>query len=394
MQKKRGIRQVPARLRKTPLDRAPRLKTRLALGHQDRILQVIDRHAVESLLSRGFSGTLRRLVGPVLWSVKLEVNNTCELECPMCYVPKGDDLLPIGTITRLLDDIAGIGTRLEILGGEPLLREDLPAIIAYAKGTARLQRVVLYTNALSATAHRAAQLARAGLDTAIVTLVSSNSEEHDRFVGMDGAWRRTVLGIGHLQQARVKVYTFTAVHAQNVDRVKEIRAFVKDRLAAHALFYPYIPQRRADPLALDPQRWAQAKHWILYEANPDHARFFRDFCVLAGTACSGGNFVYTIKVDGTVSPCPFITDIPLGNIADRSIWQIAADRFRNRAFLAFQSLPATCRTCAYARVCNGGCKAGNGLLFGRYDHADARCLGPWNGPIDDAALCDRIPCFF
>lgn len=379
---------------RTLLDSAPRLKTRLGLRYQQRIFETLDRHPIDSLACGAFPAALRRWVGPVLWSLKLEVNNACELHCPMCYVPKGDDLLPFETITHLLDDIARTGTRLELLGGEPLLRNDLASIITYAKTVAHVPHVVLYTNALSATANRAAQLARAGLDTAIVTLVSSIPEEHDRFVGMEGAWRRTVLGISHLQQAGIRVYTFTAVHAQNVDRVREIRTLVKMRLAAHALFYPYIPQREDDPLALDPHRWAEAKRFILCEANPAHARFFRNFCVLAGTACSGGRFVYTIKVDGTVTPCPFIDDLPLGNIAQRSIWRIISDRFENDAFLSFQSLPETCRTCTYAGVCNGGCKAGNRLLFGRYDHADARCLGPWSGSIEDEAFCDRLPCFF
>jgi len=370
------------------------MKTRFGLRQQRRIFDIIDRGALDSFACRTFPALLRRVVGPVLWSVKLELNNACELQCPMCYVPKGDDLLPFPMITRLLDDIAGVGTRLELLGGEPLLRGDLSRIIAYAKRTAHVPRVVLYTNALGASAARATELARAGLDTAIVTLVSDVPEEHDRFVGLDGAWRRTLLGISHLQRAGVQVYTFTATHALNVGRVPQIHAFVTDRLAAHALFYPYIPQHNPDPLALAPERWAAAKHYVLYHASPAHARFFRNFCVLAGSACSGGRFVYTVKVDGTVSPCPFIDDLPLGNLSARSIWQIVVDRFENEPFLAFESLPETCTGCAYAVVCNGGCKAGNPALFGNYDHRDARCLGPWTGPVDDEAFCDRIPCFF
>jgi radical SAM protein with 4Fe4S-binding SPASM domain len=384
----------PTGLRRTALDRMPRVKTRWGLRQQRHILDIIDRGAIDSLACRTVPALLRRLVGPVLWSLKLELNNACQLHCPMCYVPKGDTLLPFAMIRRLLDSIAEGGTRLELLGGEPLLRDDLSTIIAYAKSVARVPRVVLYTNGIDATPQRSAELAEAGLDTAIVTLVSDTPEEHDRFVGLDGAWRRTVRGIAHLQQAGVRVYTFTAVHASNVGRVRKIHTLVKRELAAHALFYPYIPQRTSDPLALDPDRWAAAKHYILYDASPAHARFFRNFCVLAGTACSGGRFVYTVKVDGTVTPCPFISDLCLGTLAERSIWDIISDRFQNEAFLAFESLPDTCRGCAYAAICNGGCKAGNRLLFGRYDHADARCLGPWAGPADDEAFYDRLPCFF
>ena len=392
-----GMPEAPSsliRLRRTPLDRFPRAKTRLALRLKDPILRIIDRLPIDSLRSRAFRQTLRHLVGGVLWSVKLEVNAACSLSCRMCYRDKGEDLLPMADIKRLLDDIAGAGTRLEILGGEPLLREDLAEIIRYAKQTASVPQVVLYTNGLGADKKRAGQLSAAGLDAALVTLISCDEKEHDAFVGVDGAWQQTLNGIEHLKETEIEVYTFTAIHSANIHRVKEIYGFVKETLGAHAVFYQYIPQEKDDPLVPDKQQWAQVKRWILCEMNPDHARFVGSFCTLAGTACSGGYFVFTVKVDGTVTPCPFISDIPLGNIKKRSIWQIVRGRFAVERFVEFQALPGECRSCSYADICNGGCKAGNAVLFGRYDRKDPRCLGPWRQPPQDDAVCDRLPCFF
>jgi len=95
--------------------------------------------------------------------VKLEVNNACDLSCPMCYTKKGDDLLPMADITRLLDDIGDVGTRLEILGGEPLLRGDLAEIIRYAKERAGIPEVVLYTNGRYADREHSQELREAGL---------------------------------------------------------------------------------------------------------------------------------------------------------------------------------------------------------------------------------------
>ena len=382
------------RLRRTALDRFPRLKTRLALRLQDPILGVVDRLPVGSLASRAFRQTLRHLVGGVLWSVKLEVNNACGLSCPMCYVKKGNDILPMPDIKRLLDEIAGVGTRLEILGGEPLLRDDLAEIIRYAKEEANVPQVVLYTNALGADQRRAGELRSAGLDAVLINLVSCDEKEHDAFVGVDGAWRKTTSGIRCFKEAGVEVYTFTAIHRANIGRVKEIYAFARGQLGVHAVFYQYIPQTKDDPLIPDNEQWAAVKQWILREKNAPHARFVRNFCILAGSACSGGYFVFTVKVDGTVTPCPFISDIPLGNIKEESIWEIMGNRFNVPQFIQFQSLPAECRKCGYADVCNGGCKAGNAVLFGRYDRKDHRCLGPWGKPISEAAVSDRLPCFF
>jgi radical SAM protein with 4Fe4S-binding SPASM domain len=382
------------RLRRTPLDRFPRLKTRLALRLQSPILETAGRLPIDSFRSRAFRQTLRHVVGGVLWSVKLEVNTACSLSCRMCYREKGIDLLPMADIKRLLDDIAGVGTRLEILGGEPLLRDDLAETIRYAKQNAGVPQVVLYTNALGADKKRAGQLSTAGLDAALVTLISCDEKEHDAFVGVDGAWQQTLDGIEHLKETGIEVYTFTAIHSANIHRVKEIHTFVKETLGAHAVFYQYIPQGAGDPLIPDRKQWADVKRWILCEMNPDHAWFVGSFCTLAGTACSGGYFVFTVKVDGTVTPCPFISDIRLGSIKQQSIWQIMRDRFDVERLVEFQSLPGECRSCSYADICNGGCKAGNVVLFDRYDRKDPRCLGPWRQPPQDDAVCDRLPCFF
>ena len=378
-------------LRRTPLDRFPKTKTRLGLRSREAILKVLDKLPIDSLASRAYRRTLRRLVGPVLWSIKLEVNNTCNLACKMCYVPKGDDALSMKAIRRLLDDIAGVGTRLEILGGEPLLRDDLLEIVRYAKEEARLPQVVLYTNATLADRERAVELRRAGLDAALVTLISCDEAEVH---AMGGSWNRTVEGIRNLKAAGVEVYTFTAVHAANIHRAREIARFAQEELGAHALFYQYIPQKKDDPLIPNNEQWAEVKRWVLYGKCPAHARFVRNFCILSGSACSGGNFVFTVKADGTVTPCPFVSDIALGRIQERSIWEIARNRFEVREFLQFLSLPEECLDCSYAELCNGGCKAGNSTLFGRYDRKDVRCLGPWCEPIRKENVSDRLPCFF
>ena len=379
------------RFHRTPLDRLPRLKTRLGLRSRDPILQIIDKLPVHSLVSRAYRQTLRHLVGPVLWSIKLEVNNDCNLACKMCYAPKGNDELPTPYIEKLLDDIAGVGTRLEILGGEPLLRDDLEAIIRYAKEKARLPQVILYTNATLVDRERAAALKRAGLDAALVTFISCDEEEVH---AMGGSWNRTVEGIHNMKAAGLEVYTFTAVHAANIHRVREIERFAHEELDTHALFYQYIPQEKDDPLVPDSAAWAEVKRWVLYEKCPAHARFVQNFCTLSGSACSGGNFVFTVKVDGTVTPCPFISDIVLGKIQVQSIWEIVQNRFHIRAFREFLSLPTECQDCSYADLCNGGCKAGNDVLFGRYDRKDVRCLGPWHEPIQETNVSDRLPCFF
>ncbi|HEC41891.1 MAG TPA: radical SAM protein [Bacteroides sp.] len=173
-------------------------------------------------------------------------------------------------------------------------------------------------------------------------------------------------------KAGLETYAFTTVHSHNFDHYREINRFVKKELGAHSLFYQYIPQMKDDPLMIPPNNWHELKKWVLLEENISHMNFVRDFFMLSGNACSGGNFVFTVKVDGSVQPCPFINNIALGNIKNNSIWWIFRKRFRNKDLVEFKSTPPECTDCALESVCGGGCKVGNDKQFGHYNCRDMK----------------------
>jgi hypothetical protein len=64
------------------------------------------------------SRAARKLIGGYIYSIKLEVNDYCNLRCKMCYVDKLKQDLSDKHIYKLLDSMKGQGIRLEILGGE------------------------------------------------------------------------------------------------------------------------------------------------------------------------------------------------------------------------------------------------------------------------------------
>jgi radical SAM protein with 4Fe4S-binding SPASM domain len=376
------------------LDRWCRQKNRILTRVQFRLLDLFGSLPSQPPVAQLYARSARRVVGAYLHSLKVELNNYCNLSCRMCYVPAGQDELPRDQVNRLFDDISGCGVRVELLGGEPLLLPGIAGIVRAAKRRARSPFVTLYTNGTPAEPALCRDLAAAGLDAAIVSLISHDPATHDSFTGHRGSHARTVAGIRHIRAAGIPVYTFTAVHALNAGQYREINRFARRDLDAHAIFYQYIPQVEDDPLLVSARAWADARHWALVEENPDHARCVRRFFELTGNACSGGNFVLTVKVDGSVQPCPFISDIPLGNIAETDIWTIYRERFSKPALVEFKSTPDECRPCAYKSVCAGGCRAGNKAVYGSYARRDGRCLGPHRGPYRSAEVTDRVPSFF
>ncbi len=381
-------------LKASILDHWPQLKNRLITMRQYRILNFSGGLARYSPLDKVMSKFVRRFVGSYLYSVKLEVNTSCTLGCKMCYIHENGKQFSFETICMFLDQIRSCGVRLEILGGEPLLRKDITEIVSYAKDKAEVPFVTLYTNGLAATNGMSSALHDAGLDAAIVTLISHRKEVHDAFTGVKGSWDQTVEGIRNLIRAKVATYTFTAIHSDNYTDFEDIDKFVRKDLGAHALFYQYIPQKAGDPLTIPRETWHRIKHSVLMEKNRPHMEFVRKFYMLTGNACSGGNFVLTIKANGEVQPCPFISDLPIGNIYHSSIWDIYRNRYRHTQLREFKKLPDECAGCSYGSVCSGGCKAGNNILFGSYSHRDHRCQGPYNERFDHERVLDCVPTFF
>jgi radical SAM protein with 4Fe4S-binding SPASM domain len=374
------------------LDFAPRVKSRIVSRFQSPLLGVFSRLAPGSAAAQIFARTARRVVGAFLYSLKIEITDRCSLKCRICYVRKGEKEIALEDIRRLYRSIRSCGVRIEILGGEPLLHDDLVEIIRSAKQEARSPFITLYTNAILATPGLAADMKAAGLDGAIVSLWSHKGIIHDALTGSPGSWAAAVQGIRRMAEAGITIYTFTPVLRDNIEDVPAIYEFVKSQLRADPLFYQYIPVSRDDELNVRPEEWQQAKRWVLDRAT-EHWDFVRNFYALTGNSCSGGNFVLTIKADGSVQPCPFVDDVPMGNIYRQDIWTIYRRRFRNPLLREFKTLPAECLDCSLHSVCGGGCRA-SARWFGGYGRRDPKCLGPLREPVEPARLWECFPTFF
>jgi radical SAM protein with 4Fe4S-binding SPASM domain len=375
-------------------DIAARLKNRIMTRIQYRMLNLFESIEGKYPWDRLFTKAARSILGSHLYSLKLELNNTCNLKCRMCYVRHGDEILSMNLLSSIYRQLRGCGVRIELLGGEPLLRDDITEIIRAAKETALSPLVTLYTSGIHAGPGLSRNLAAAGLDGALVTVVSHRPEVHDSFCGVPGTWKKMTEGIRNLTEAGIKVYTFTAVHRENHLECREIDSFSRNALGVTPIFYQYIPQIKNDPLELNPGEWDEVKQWAVENTSRTHMDFVRRFYMLSGSACSGGNFVLTVKVDGSVQPCPFVSDVPLGSVYDQDIWTIFRNRYRGTRLREFKELPDECRECTYRSVCAGGCRAACGMLFGSYSRKDQRCPGPYRDSLNHRCILSRAPTFF
>ncbi|MCD4781790.1 MAG: radical SAM protein [Candidatus Omnitrophica bacterium] len=371
-----------------------RTKTNLFLRSQNILLKTLGKIEPGTRSYSLVQKFLKDVVGGYPIAIKLDINDPCNLSYKTCYTKNNNRILSFENIRNILQQIGAVPLRLDILGGEPLRHPNLCDIIAYAKKSTKIKDVVLYTNGTLATASLTKKLAQSGLDTAIVTLISYQPDFHDEFTGQDGSWNATVEGVRRFKATGIKTNTFTAIHNKNIRDIQAISLFVRHELKVTPLFHQYIPQSDQDPLLPTPQQWNRAKNDMIKMMPKQYFSYPHNILTFCGRICLGGYYVYSIKVDGTITPCPFMQDIKLGNILKNNFWDSIAQKCNNSQMKTFLSIPDECQDCRYKNYCGGGCRAVNPSETADFKTKDCRCLGPWQVDMDPNQIPEHIPTFF
>ncbi|HVQ54800.1 MAG TPA: GTP 3',8-cyclase MoaA [Thermoanaerobaculia bacterium] len=130
-------------------------------------------------------------LGRPLGNLRLSVTDRCNLRCDYCmpekdyvWLPRGD-LLQFEEIGRLADVFGSLGVdRIRLTGGEPLVRQDLPALVEILAGKPWLKDLAMTTNGVLLEEHAAA-LRAAGLHRITVSLDTLQPERFQKLARFD-----------------------------------------------------------------------------------------------------------------------------------------------------------------------------------------------------------------
>ncbi|MBW3561220.1 MAG: GTP 3',8-cyclase MoaA [Actinobacteria bacterium] len=125
-------------------------------------------------------GPVSDRLGRPLRDLRVSVTDRCNFRCRYCMPREAfgvdhafverDELLTFEEIARLVRLAVGLGVRkVRLTGGEPLVRRDLPHLVAMLAGIDGIEDLALTTNG-SLLAEQAGQLAEAGLHRITVSL--------------------------------------------------------------------------------------------------------------------------------------------------------------------------------------------------------------------------------
>lgn len=225
----------------------------------------------------------RALVGPLMGV--LVVVNRCNSKCAMCDIPTRPELdLSTEDLKGLVRQFMELGTSgIGFTGGEPLLRRDLPEVVAYARSYG--VPVTVNTNGLLLNRPgRIAELLDAGPTNVNLSLDGGRAETHDRLRG-GPFFEATLQAVEALSAearrrgSRTTVTVVTVLSEDNLDELEEIVGLVQ-RAGAHRWgIMPLHDTRRGEtirPLAAPRLRGLSSWLKSLPEGLLDNSRPYLD----------------------------------------------------------------------------------------------------------------------
>lgn len=285
---------------------------------------------------------------PFDFFLQWHITNRCNLQCRHCYQSgtSGDEptVAEIGEVATeaaaMLKDwqrLYGVtfSPSCTVTGGEPFLREDLPAVLE-AIGREGFA-LYLLTNGTLVDHSRALTLSALGVKGVQVSLEGPEAI-HDSIRGA-GSFRAAQEGVGALLEAGLPVTLNVTLSRLNAGSVAEMAALTR-RLGAQRLgFSRLVPAGRGAELQrqmLTPQEVRSLYETLFSLETPDLEIVTGDpvggqlrapGTYRQGTGpfggCAAGVSGLTLLPDGTILPCRRL-EIPIGNVRTDSLREVWA----------------------------------------------------------------------
>lgn len=198
-----------------------------------------------------------------------EVTKGCNLRCIHCRATATELMsptdLPTSQALDIISQIADHGNPILVLsGGEPLYRADIFQLAEYANS--RGLRVALATNGTLVTSDVAEKIKQSGIKRVSISLDGADSDTHDTFRGIPGAFDAAIYGMKNLQRLGVSVQINTTIARHNAHQLPAILELAR-RLGADALHtFLLVPVGCGVDIAAEqmvpPEEYEQMLNWF------------------------------------------------------------------------------------------------------------------------------------
>jgi pyrroloquinoline quinone biosynthesis protein E len=338
--------------------------------------------------------------GPPLWLLA-ELTYRCPLHCVYCSNPvdfaRIEEELSTDEWKRVLREARALGAvQLGFSGGEPMLREDLAALVAEARSLGYYSNLI--TSGVGLNEARIGELKAAGLDHIQVSFQDSTKELNDflsstRTFDLKLKVARLVKSRGYPMVLNV---VLSRLNIDHVDRIIEMAiALEADYLElANTQYYgfAYLNREHLLPTREQIERAERVTNEYRAKLGGRIKMFFvvPDYYGDRPKACMNGwgSAFLNVAPDGMALPCQAARMLPglrFPNVRESSIRAIWHDSPAFNAYRGFGWMREPCRSCTERTRDFGGCRCQAYMLTGEAENADPVCaLSPDHALVTDA----------
>lgn len=276
----------------------------------------------------------------------LELTSRCNLKCQHCYLgPQSEQhkkrALEMSTkqAKQVIDQLVEQGTlTLTITGGDPMMRQDFPAIYRYAREKGLL--VTVYCDAILVNDRIEALFREFPPRKVEVSVYGATEETYETVTRVKGSFQKACTGINRLLEMGVHLELKTVLMTLNLDELsmmKEWAATLGVPFRFDAAIFPCLPDNAKEPLDLrvDPERVVQEEM-----QDPDVRKKWTEKFLRAETAaddgslysCAAGGSALYVGPQGHLSPCLMTTHhrFDLKKKPLKDLWENEMQEFRNK----------------------------------------------------------------
>ena len=310
------------------------------------------------------------------YRMDLAITYRCNNDCAHCYNLEHPTLTPGSSSTgrgeldtaewkKILDKTWALGIpHVVFTGGEPTLRDDLPALIAHAEANGQITG--LNTNARRLSDPKFVEtLVAAGLDHVQITVESCEAEIHNQMVNAN-AYAQTIAGLKNTLKSPLFVMTNTTMLRNNVHTIPATLDFLADlgvpTIGLNALIYSGhgatvgtgLPESELTPLLETARLKTETRGQRLIWYTPTQYCGFDPMALDLGVkGCTAALYNMCVEPNGDVLPCQSYYR-PVGNLL-RDDWNVIWNHELSVSLRERKGLPAKCNDCALLAECGGGC---------------------------------------
>ncbi len=329
------------------------------------------------------------------------ITQKCNLHCQHCLLEGGAEALrelSENEAQRLIDELGELGVLyLSLSGGEPLLREDLFRLIDHAASYG--MRVDLASNGTLIDKRMVRRIAHSRVFQVQVS-IDGSEDVHNIFRGKNSAYKFSVKAVRRMLDEGIIVSISHTVRKGLVSDVEKVIDWAVGMQCAGIKIIPFYPvgrgKQRASQFMLSKKEITQLYCMIEKKRKdvPCGFQIYTEMDYLMATAglkeqkkfmyCPAGKETLAVYPDGTLYPCPFLTDFPVGKWPEdriENIWNHSSLLAILRRFTA-EEVNGKCRECRSKSLCGGGCRAFACYFGSTIESIDPYCLASENENIN------------